>query len=262
LSFELYIFMFLIKRISPYLIAVLNFAVLEIVLKKPETVFWLAPLLTVIILVLLWLAVGQKLGFKITSRFILTYFLLEGGLVLTSLFLEVPTVRHLLIVLTSLILGLYQEYLFRFVYRSERYKAYSLENLGGAANIFSFLLLTLALFGYMVYFTISLWLAIILVLVFTLLLIVLFLHLAKIEIKTATSYLVAIILLIGEFFVLLSWLPFNFYLKALLFTSLYYFLADITKLSLSGVSEVKKFWRPTLVAMAIWVLLFVTGRWI
>ncbi|MDD5290169.1 MAG: hypothetical protein PHT40_03170 [Patescibacteria group bacterium] len=253
--------MFLLKRFSPYLIIILNISVLEILIKKPTLIFWLAPILVFLILFLAGLVAQKSLGFKAISRFILKYFLLEVVLIASLVFLENNVIKQVLIIATTLALALHQEYLFRFLYRPEKYKAYSLENLSSSMNLLTMLLLALAIFGLMVFMNMALWSALILAVIVTGACFAIFLVAAKIEIRKNKWYMIMAMFLMVEIFVILSWLPFNFYLKALLFSTFYYLVADLSRHVIGKTANTKAVFWPTLVGGLLWVLLLVTARW-
>jgi hypothetical protein len=253
--------MFLLKRFSPYIIIILNIGVLEILLKKSALIFWLAPILTLIILILVWLMARKPLGAKAASRFVLTYFLLQAGLIASLLFLEKAAVKQLLIITATLALALHQEYLFRFLYRPEKYRAYSLENLTGSINLLTFILAALAIFGFIVFMDMTLLLATLLIAVMVFFCYILFLRAAKIELKKNWWFILATGLIILEIFTVLSWLPFNFYLKALLLSTSYYLMADLSRHIITETNNTKNVFWPACVGGVLWLLLFITERW-
>jgi hypothetical protein len=252
--------MFLLKRFSPYLIIILNIGVLEILLKKPTLIFWLAPVLTLFILVLIWV-LAEPLGRQTIGRFVLKYFLLEVALIVSLVFLENNTIKQLLIAAATLALALHQEYLFKFLYRPEKYRTYSLENLTSSINFLTILLSALGIFGLMVFMNMSWWLALIFTLVMTGACFTLFLTAVKIEIGKNKWFMMMVTLITAEFFIILSWLPFNFYLKALLFSTLYYLMADLSRHIISKTATTKKVFWPIFICGVLWLVLFMTARW-
>jgi hypothetical protein len=90
---------------------------------------------------------------------------------------------------------------------------------------------------------------------------ILFLRAVKIPIRGQGRYFGAVSLLLVEIFVLLVWLPFNFYLKALLFTTLYYLMSHIAKDVILGALNKKHLLWLLIVSLSIWLVLFVTARW-
>jgi hypothetical protein len=253
--------MFFLKRISPFLIALVNVVVLEVLIKQPQLVWWLGFFLCFFNLLCLWLLIQKSLGFKAGFPFLITYLLLSIGLLLSLLFIELSFVKQAFIFLVALLFFLYQENLFRFLYLPEKYKAFSLENLNNTVNILTFLFLTIANFAAITYFDLKLGWALLLAFLLVTISLILFLRAVKIPIRGQGRYFGAVSLLLVEIFVLLVWLPFNFYLKALLFTTLYYLMSHIAKDVILGALNKKHLLWLLIVSLSIWLVLFVTARW-
>lgn len=253
--------MFFFKRISPFFIALTNLVVLEILIKKPQLIWWLGFFLCFFNLFCAWLLVRKPLDLKTGSRFLITYFLLSVGLLLSLLFIELNLVKQIFILLVALLFFLYQEYLFRFLYLPEKYRAFSLENLNNTVNILTFLFLTIANFAAMVYFDLKLGWALLFAFLLVTVSLILFLRAVKIPIRGQGRYFGAVSLLLIENFALLAWLPFNFYLKALLFTTLYYLMSHIAKDVILGVLNKKRLLWLLVISFSVWLVLFATARW-
>ncbi|MFH1610469.1 MAG: hypothetical protein ABIA91_01125 [Patescibacteria group bacterium] len=253
--------MILIKRIVPFFLGILNLVILEIVLKQPSLVSWLSSALFVLTLLSIWFLVKKSLGFKPTLRFVLIFGMLIVAEVASLLFIEHFLAKHFLIVLTSLVLLFYAEYLFLFLYDSGRYKAYSLENLNNFVNLFNFLLLSIAIFAFMVFMNISIWIALVGIFVLSVISFLLSFKSNKIELVPTRVVIIVGTILILELFIVLNWLPFSFYLKAIVLTSFYYLINGLFRLKLTESLNRKVASKYVFIFLAVWFISLLTARW-
>jgi len=253
--------MILLRRVSPYFLGVLNLVVLEIVLKKPYLIGWWSSGLLLLTILAVWFLTKKSLGFKSTLRFILIFAMIVVAEVGSLLFIENTIVKHLLIILSSLTLLLYAEYLFLFIYSPEKYKAYSLENLNNFVNLYNFLLLSIAIFALIVFMNFSVWMSMLGILVLSVISFLLSFKSSKIELMPTKVVITVSTILILELFLVLNWLPFSFYLKAIMLTSFYYLINGIFRLKLTESLNKKMALKFVFVCLAVWFISFLTARW-
>lgn len=254
--------MFLLKRLSPFLIAIVNLVFLEAILKWPFLFFVLAGLALFINLFFVGLLTVKNLGFKDTMRFWLTCFILTVSTSASFLFIDSVVLRQVLIMVYVLLIFLYQDFLFNFLYRPEKYKVYSLENLNNVINLLTVFLTNLSIFALIVFMNMVFWLSLLIEIgVISCSLILLF-YANKLELRGNEWLLVTTGLIVTEFFTIFTWLPFNFFIKAVLISALYYLLSGVVKLIVNQQLYKKNFLVFLSVAVVIWMALFATSRWI
>ena len=83
----------------------------------------------------------------------------------------------------------------------------------------------------------------------------------KIELKLTKIVIIISTVLILELFLILNWLPFSFYLKAIMLTSFYYLINGIFKLKLTESLNKKNTLKFLFIFFGIWFISFVTARW-
>jgi hypothetical protein len=254
--------MFLLKRVSPYIIFILNICVLEIILKKPQFIFWLAPIAVFITLFLVWFIAKGALDTKSSLRFMAVCFLLQISFILSFLFFEKMIIKQIFSILAILLISIHQEYLFNFLYNTNKYRPYSLENLTIAINLLTFIFWAVAIFGFMVFMNFSLVLSVILMAVFSFINLVLFFLSSKIEIQKNWQFILSSVVIILEIFAILSWFPFNFYLEAIFISTAYYALINLIRISIFENNSLKKSFYPMSAFLILWILSFITARWV
>ncbi|HOY56251.1 MAG TPA: hypothetical protein PLH37_02390 [bacterium] len=254
--------MFLLKRLSPFLVAILNLVFLEAILKWPSLFFVLACLVLFLNLFFVGFLAVKNLGFKATGRFWLTYFMLTVSVSASFLFIDNVILRQVLIVIYVLVIAAYQEFLFNFLYRPEKYKVYSLENLNNVINLLTVFLANLSIFALIVFMDMVFWLSLLIEIGLISCSLILLFYANKLELKGNGWLLVTTGLIVTEFFTIFTWLPFNFFIKAVLISALYYLLSGVAKLIVNQQLYKKNFLVFLSVAVVVWVALFATSRWI
>ena len=68
-------------------------------------------------------------------------------------------------------------------------------------------------------------------------------------------------ILILELFIVLNWLPFSFYLKAIMLTSFYYLINGLFRLKLTESLNRKVASKFVFVFLAVWFISLLTARW-
>jgi len=253
--------MFFLKRLAPFLAGISNLIILELLFFKPSAVWLLATAQVLLIVFLASLIFYGKLNFKSSMRFLLTVFLL-GTVGFTSLlFMENYIIKHLLAIVISFLIMIYLEFLFIFLYRPDKYKAFSLENLNCFVNILIYILGSVVLFAFVVYMNLSFYLAILVVTLISSCLLALYYLANKIEIRDSRKELIIGVILLIELFIVLMWLPFTFYIKALLLSSFYYLYSAISRSYLTENVSRKQNLKVIFIFFGVWFICFLTARW-
>ena len=253
--------MILYKRIIPFGIAILNLVALEIIIQQPSLIVVLFLILFILPVLSVFYLTNKKMEFKDSYRFILTVALIIISEIGSLLFVDNIIIQHLLVIIISGALFFYIEFLFLFLYFQEKYKAYSLENINNLVNLFVFILSGVAIFALIVFMNFSIFASILIVLFLSSVSLFLSFENSKIEFKRALSAIIIGGLLAIEVFFILTWLPFSFYLKALMLTVFYYLFNGIMKLWLIDNLDKKQISKFFFVFIGVWLLCFLTARW-
>ncbi|MFH1456715.1 MAG: hypothetical protein ABIF17_01215 [Patescibacteria group bacterium] len=253
--------MILLKRLIPFCITILNLVFLEVIIQKPNLIIWLSSCLFISSIFLIFYLVFKKMKSGDLCRFVLSVALIIVTEVASLLFIESLIIKHLLVIVTSGVLFFYSECLFLFLYFQEKYKAYSLENINNMINLFVFFLAQVTVFALIVFMNLSFLTSILVVLFFSCVSLFLSFENSKVELKHVWRTVFVGCLLLAEVFFILTWLPFSFYLKALMLTVFYYLFNGVMKLRLTASLDKKQIYKFFFVFVGVWLLCFLTARW-
>jgi len=259
------------KRLIPWLIAGVNVIFFEAIISRPSNVWWLALGLAVVVVGLVSLLTIKTLQTRVALRFWLVMFLLEVSTLLSLLFIENTLVKHLVVILIAVLTFLYAEYLYIYLYRREMYKIHSLEYLNHFINLLVFLLFSISIFAGRVFMNFGFWLTALAVVVLSLVIFILDFRASRLTTKQYTLPTVIGAIIIFEIFTVLTWLPFNFYIKAILLSAWYYLFEGVVRLVLQentrrhvdtvGQAKNKQIYKIIFIFIGVWLVSLLTARW-
>lgn len=255
--------MIIVNRFIPFLCSLLIFASYEIFFKRPFWIYWLFPILIVAVASLIWKLIGKGLKTVIArwNFLIVPLFLMTGGLFFI-LFLEHQIIRHFLVFLVAVLLWLYSEAIFIYIYQHEKYQVNSLENISSYINLISALFFYSGFFGLLIFLNISIWLVVLLVLLVTVFLSYQTMWVNKIIFGKSLLYILIIGLVLCELAWVLSFLPINFYVSGVFLSVIYYLLSGISRFHLLGTLDVKVIRRHLIISLIMLILILGTTRWV
>jgi hypothetical protein len=253
--------MYILIRLFPYLVGITSLASYGLVLADLNQ-YWQTTFVVAIFLIFAsWLITKHKTHLWDSSSFILIPLLFYISSFFFLLFLEGKIFQYIYIVFVSFILGLYLEKTLIFFWQPEKHKPRALAHLSIFINIITIFFAAVALFSLSVYIRFPLWLLLLGLTILLTLMSGFNFWSNKIELKKSLAWRVALVISFIELFFLLNFWPNSFYVKGILFTSLYC-LANLiavknTSQSLTG----SIVWKNSLLVALLWLITLLTARW-
>jgi hypothetical protein len=248
------------KRLFIHLNLVFHLIFLYMWVSEPKQLFWPALVFVINFLVRLFVFFTEKKSQKINTILSPDIWLILSE-ILVLLFIEFDYMKYVIIFSTALIVFLYQRNLFFSFAAPFKFKS----------NLFSFLkdfniyvaslYWLIAIFAFKIFMNLDFWLSFLIVLTISYLAIFFLLKNSNQKI-TENKILIFIYCLTSlELFIIVSWLPFNFYIKALSMVSYYHIFSGLAKLFLKKKIDPKAVWRYVVIFVIIWLGVLVTARW-
>lgn len=255
--------MLVLRRFLIWLLVILTAAVYELQLLKPDYfVFW-AAIIVLLTLVGIYLIYNAKtVGKKDLLLFSVSPLLLTIGTFTFLFFLENLIVIQLIIVCSSFFLSTYFDNFFFFSKVPFLYQPFSLEAISSFISIYSLFLITASLTAVRIFLNIGL------EILGPIFILIIFLFLGqsfwinKFGLRQHWHYPLVIALLIGETALALDFLAFDYFVKAILIASVYYFLTNVSLFKLKNTLNKNRFLFNLSLLMIIWLLTTFTTRWL
>lgn len=251
---------FLLRRLMPVL-AGLGCAILfELMLRFPDR-FLLGT-----VALILWssLALSVVVGWSHRRR-IPAFLVSPVGLVAAAsgvfLFMDQPLVVHLMVAAVSLCLGLALAAMFAWLEQPARYQPYTLENMFSYMNHLTVFGAAVAANGTLVLLGVSRWFLLPAILAITMGLAWQTLWVQKNTWRATRWHLAVLGLLLGQAFLVLSFLPTGIFVNGLLLTIGFYFLVNLFRHALQGRLDRTVWRRYGLIASTVVLLALATARW-
>jgi hypothetical protein len=254
--------MILVNRSIPIICPLFVFISFEIFFRKPLWIYWLFPILIVVLVMSVWKLIGRGL-ITVGARWnflIAPFFLLTGGLFFI-LFLENQIFKHFLVILLAVLLGLFLENIFIYIYRHDKYQVNSLENISSYLNLISTLFFCSGFFGLLTFLNISVWLLILLILLVIVSLSYQTIWINKIISGKSWLYILIICLISCELAWTLFFLPISFYVSGAVLSIAYYLVLGISRFYLLGNLDAKIVKRHLIISLIVLILILGTARW-
>lgn len=252
--------MILLLRLLPLLVGLLVGTGLEVVLGHPRWFHWGAVLLILAVAAGVWMIHrGPK---REALLFLVPPVLLTVGVLLFLLVLDGETVlRHLIILVASVLIWNYLEQLFAYQYHTPSYQAFALENISAYINLGNVFLITAGLFGLHFLINYPLWITVVLSGVVIFLSAGHTLFMGKIEHPKRLSHSILVGVLSGELLISLTMLPANHLVIALLVATFYYATINLTYHYLRSSLDARRIRRYVILALSVIVLTTLTASW-
>jgi len=250
-----------IKKIIPWLVAAVNIVFFEVIINNPQKVWWLAGSLAVLVIVLMSILTFKILRTRAALRFWVVMFLLEVSVLLSLLFIENNVVKHLIVILLTILSFLYSEYLYIYLYCRDKYKINSLEYLNHFINLLVFLLFSISIFAGKLFMNFKFWPTAVAVVILSVIFFILDFRASRLISKEYILPTVIGTIIIFEIFCVLTWLPFNFYIKAVLLSAWYYLFEGVMRLILQENIKKKQIYKIIFIFMGVWLVSLLTARW-
>jgi len=253
--------MILLHRITTFLMAAVLAAAFSVLIFLPS-----AGTLSALLFLVLPLLLGRLLLWRVrTVSFWIFWW--QGMFFIISaivfyLFLEVFWMKIVLILTAAVLLWLYAENLFTFHHLPAAYQAYALEYLSLILALVSIFFFASAGFGMQLFLQLPLWLPAAVVLVAVLLTTLSVFWVSKISLRTARWFVIAIALVMTEFYLALSMLPTSFLTNAAAFACALYLLLGLSRAHLLERLSKSVLKQYLMVGGGLLILIFLTARWI
>jgi len=253
--------MTIIKRIAVIFFPLLLLIGLELLFLKIELVYILFVVCLLILLLSLKLLIKEKVLSKIFFYLSVLPLLLYIFTYSFLLFVSSVNIRHLVIISFCLLMVIYLENLFLYYFYQKYYKPNSLENISALFNLLIFFLVIISLNAFYIFINLPIWMLSLVLIIVMILMIYQAYWINKIKSNYKLIYLIAIIILILEFFWSIAFLPANFYLNSIILTILYYCIWGLLKGKLSDRFEKKMVWRYSVISLILIAVVIFTSRW-
>jgi len=213
-----------------------------------------------------WVLLSRLVGFK-PRTFSYWYFVgTPSVFVLSSfglyLFLEYPTERAVLAVLTSVLVFFFAEHLFNYVHIPANYQAYGIEHLSLALNVLTMFFLGAVGFGLRLFLQLSLGVLSGGFFLMSAFVIYGTLWVSKVDHKKALPYALAGAVLTTELFSVVTFLPTGFYTNAALIALFFYLFLGFTRAHFTEQLTRAVTQRYLAVSSILFAVIVGTARWI
>lgn len=249
------------NRFIPSLASLLIFIFLELLLKAPKQIYWLAPLCLVIIVLSIWHLTGRNFFTQKFWQFIITPLLLLASGILFLVFLEGYWLKQFYLLGLATLIWLFLTVVFFRFYTPLKYQIHSLENISSHLNLITVFLVTSSFFSLIIFLAIPFW---VLLISFCLVFILLNYQLvwsSGVNLSRGWLYLGVITLVSAEIFWATSFLPVSIYVSSLIITLCYYLLAGLTRNWFLEIWEGKVIRRYLLISLVSLIVILATAKW-
>ena len=243
-----------------YLYSLIIIIGLELSLLKPEFFWWAALAILVFNVFFIYLATHRKLNINFFNFLISPFLFLLSGL-LFLLFSDSFLIKEIIIIFLVITNSIFLRRLIFLNYYRYQYKNHSLSNISRIINVTTIFFFFSGLYNLHVFLRLPLWFLSILSFIVVALTIYQYFCITKITTAGKKSFIYLSSLVLVELFIVIHWLPFAPFVKALLMTSSYYFIINLSKHYLAGTLVRQAYLRYSLIVGLIWVITLLTARW-
>jgi len=254
--------MIIFNRILPYISALLTFIFYELLLAKPVSIYFVTVFLFLNISLSVYSLTDRKFLSKIFGHFLLSPLLFIASTTVLLLFLENDLIKQLFIIGSSIIYLLILLNVYSFLHQPEKYQPYTLENLLSYVNLISVFLFYASFYCFGLFLNTPTWLLTILTLIITFLITYQTLWVSKINFSRSRFFVVLISLIISEMYLSIDFLPTSYFVNAVILTTFYYFLINVSREYLLNLLNKKTVIKYSIVSIIVLILTLATAPWI
>jgi len=225
---------------------------------------WVFIMAVMLIVCIVHILKKQDINLKGKIFFLITPVSLMGASILASIFLNNSWIKVFFSISIAVIFFLYLENLFLYFRMPAKYQIYSLENISSYINLISVFLISFSFYGLKILLGIRLKWFIILIAIEFFIIFILFcqnLWVNKIPFEEGKKYLLIAILILSEIYLIILFLPSNFYVNGLIFSLAYYVIAGLIRYKLLDKLEKKIVMKYGIISSALFICLLVTTKW-
>jgi len=216
-------------------------------------------------LLILFFVLARLAGWSFKKADFWSFFALPFCLAVSAfsllLFVEGQNMKILIITLATLLLWLFAENVFSFLYLSSTYQVNALEYLSLVMGVVSVFFASTAFFALRLFFGFSLWLIVPVHAIFIFTLFISVLWICKVEKERVLPNVFGAVILLTELFLCLVFLPAGFFFNAAILTLFFYLFLGIVRAHLSNRLSSIVLKRYILAVSLIAVLIIFTAKW-
>jgi len=252
----------LLNQLIPALSALAIFILLQSLISAPKNIFYVILAAVLLTVFSIWRLTGQKLMSGKFWRFLITPLLFMGSAVAFYIFLEGPIFRRLFVLGVAVLLFAYLEIIFlRFHYRP-KYEPYSLENITVHLDLLAIFFAASSFFSLMLFLNTNFWLLALLFVGIGFLAAGQLIWASGLTLAVGWPPAAILVLLTGEVFYVVSFLPTSVYVNGLIVALAYYFFSGLIRNWLLDIRESLVIKRYLIVSLVCLIIILLTAKWI
>lgn len=251
--------MIFFNQILSWFTSIFVFTFLIILLKHPLWFYWLVPVLSLLLILIVWQLSNRRFP-QFLNFLISPLIFLESG-ILAIIFLDNNLIRYALIAGLSIFLGIYLKIIFLYHFSRPKYPVHSLENISSYLNLISLFLISSSFFGLAIFLSLPLWLLVLSLILISGLLTYQLFFVSDITFSKSIFYILISSLILAELFWVVSFLPTSIYVNGLILTLIYYLLTGLSRNWLLDIKEPKVVRRYLIISSLCLVLILLTAKW-
>jgi len=253
--------MTLFNKILPFLSAVLIVVAFEVWFAKPQMIYYVAGSLLLIVIISIWQITGRGLFKKTFWNFLFTPLLLVVSGFILFLLLESIAIKHIFIFGLSLVFYFIMYNIRSFLYQTESYQPYALENIYSYVNLLTSFMFYASFFGLYLFLDIPYWLTTIITFLVSLMLVYRTLWVNKIEWSQGWLYIIASGFVLAESFWVISFVPISYLVAAFILMIIYYLVLSFIRDHLLGKINSKSIKKYITVSVISLAAVLITSQW-
>lgn len=254
--------MLLIKKTTVYFFGLLNLVLFYLILIDPTRIWWVAVVLSLVLILLLKTLTHTKSSFREFINFLIPGWWLVLSSILFLLTLENIYLKYLVVIFVPLVVFFYLQLIFSYLFLPHKYQPFSLVYLIEYITWFIVFFSAVGIFALQINLNLSYLITAALISVLSCLLLWQNFEANKHEVKKNIYYLLIYFLLSFEISGLLCWWPSNYYLKGFLMALIYFLFINLVSQQLKQVWNKKKNTWYILIILLIIMAILVTARWL
>ncbi|MFA6322586.1 MAG: hypothetical protein WCX71_03870 [Candidatus Buchananbacteria bacterium] len=245
----------------PWLVILAVFGLSEQILQQPKQVYYLGPVILILIILSVWQLTGREVKIEKFWRFLITPLLFSMAGMLFLGFLEGQYARQLFLLGQMVLLWAYLEIIFLRYHLRPKYEPYSLENVTVHLNLITIYLTACGFYNLILFLAINFWLLLGLFVLIGLLMSYQLIWASGVTTRVGWHYLAVISLLTAELFWIVNYLPTSIYVNGLMVTLGYYLMSGLSRNWLLGIRDSQVIKRYLIIGSFILLIILITAKW-
>ena len=253
--------MIFLNQIIPGLSSIVILFLLELILKRPESIYYFGPVCLALIILAVRQLCRRRLKSKKSWQIVLTPVLFFLGGLFFLIFLEENFLRQFFLLSLVAILWLYLKVVYLRFHLKTKYQLHSLENISTHISLIAVFLITSSLFSWHIFINIPTWILLLIFIPIILLINSQLTWVSDSNLKFSWPYIIVIAVVLSEIFLSVSFLPTSIYVNGLIVTLGYYLTAGLARNWLLGIKEDRVIKRYFIISLVILLIILLTAKW-